>query len=368
MALVKPILTSVPAFDATQSMEFTFTVSSGDAVTGSKLTIKQNDTGAEVYSGTITSTSYKHTLPANTLSNGKYYVASIQTTNRAGNFSTSSNSIQFWCYTQPTITFTNIPDNRLIENSSYNFEATYNQIEGELLSSYDFILYDENDNIVKSISGNDRIYVYDTVPPPTYLNYTFTSLENAIGYKIQVIGYTAYNTVVYSNKEEFYVEYGASQFTSGIELTNNCKDGTVLIQGVIHDLTGESTNGDVVYLTDGDKTVADLRDNSAIWKEQLSFNENYTTYITGKNFTNNSVICKIGDKTEMIYREFLDDTTNQYMCHIELLNTFDDAGIYKYRIFSNSIPKPESTEYLVIYMICGNDLMDIQIENVGGVS
>lgn len=368
MALVKPVLSSVPAFDAKQQMIFEFSANGGDTIVGSKLTIKENDTGTVVYSETKTSSLYNHILDANTLTNNKYYMASIQTQNSSGDFSASSNSIQFWCFTLPTITFINIPSNRIIEASSYNFEATYNQLEGELLNSYGFILYDSDDNIIKDINSGNRTYIYDVTPPPTALNHSFSNLEDGVTYKVQAVGYTKYDTVVYSNKEQFSVKYGSSQFTTGISLTNNCKDGTVLVQCAIHDLTGESTNGDVVYLTEGSVISADLKNNSAIWKEQLSFNENYTTYITGRNFTNNSVICKLGSKTEMIYREFLNDSTNEYMCHIELLNTFDNNGIYKYRVYSNDIPKPAVTDYLVIYMICGNDLMDIQIENIGGAS
>lgn len=368
MALIKPVLSSVAAFDATKSMTFNFVANGGDPFVGSKLTVKLNDTGAVVYSNTISSTSPKYVLPANSLTNGNYYVASIQTVDEDDNYSMASNSIQFWCYTTPVIVFTNIPAGGIVEASSYNFKATYTQLQGELLSSYGFLLYDSNDNLIKSIDGDNRIYVYDTIPPPTYLNYTFTGLEDNTTYKIQAVGYTSQNTVVYSNKETFNVKYGSSQFTSVIKLTNNCKDGTIYIESQIHDLEGESTNGDIEYLTEGSVTAADLRNNGAIWDDQLSFNENYTVYITGRDFNNNTCICQLGDRTGLYYREFYDDLTEEDLCHIELLNRFDSDGIYYYRIYSNDIPKPLETDYLVIQMICGNDMMDIRIENIGGAS
>ena len=74
MALIKPVLSSVAAFDATKSMTFNFIANGGDPFVGSKLTVKLNDTGVVVYSSTIYSTSPRYVLPANSLSNGNYYV------------------------------------------------------------------------------------------------------------------------------------------------------------------------------------------------------------------------------------------------------------------------------------------------------
>ena len=239
MALTRPILNSIAAFDSTQDAVFTFISNGGDKVTGSKLTIKTNDTGETVYEETQETILKQHILPANTLTNNKYYTASIQSMNAAGTLSNPSSSIQFWCYTSPTIEFTNIPSDNIIENSSFTFEATYNQSEGELLSSYDIFLYDENDNIVKGITGDDRIYIYEVFAPPTHISYMFSGLEDGKTYKIEIVGYTAHKTEVHSEKHIFYVEYGITQFTTGIRLTNQCQRGTILIEAELKDLIGK---------------------------------------------------------------------------------------------------------------------------------
>ena len=97
MALTTPTLMQQNAFDATQAHVFTFNVYSGSQITGSKLTIKNNATLETAYDGTITSYAFEHTVPANTLTNGVYYQASIQTMDAQGNFSPASNIIQFYC-------------------------------------------------------------------------------------------------------------------------------------------------------------------------------------------------------------------------------------------------------------------------------
>lgn len=367
MALVRPILNAMAAFDSTKQAVFTFISNGGDKVTGSKLTIKLNDTGETIYSSEQDSTSKQHVLPANTLKNNKYYTASIQSKNSSGTLSSASSSIQFWCYTTPTIQFTNIPSGNVIKGYSFTFDATYNQIEGELLSSYDIFLYNEDDNIIKSVTGDDRIYIYDVLPPPTHISYTFEGLEDGKTYKIEIVGITSCKTEVRSEKLIFNVEYGMTQFTTGIKLTNLCQRGTVLINAELKDLIGESTNGDIVYIVDGDIISADLRNNSALWKEQLSFNENFTMYITGRDFTDNDVICNLGDRNRLYYRKYL-DINGKSKCYIELTNTFDSNEYFAYRIFSNEIDAPISTEFLVIYLLFADGLMDLRIENIGGVS
>ena len=116
MALTKPILNNVAAFDASNSQAFTFNVVGGSQVVGNTLTIKDNTTLSIVYNNTQTSFKLQHIVPAGTLSNGKYYQAYVTTVDAQGNVSVQSNTIQFNCYTQPTFQFTNVSENTVIDN------------------------------------------------------------------------------------------------------------------------------------------------------------------------------------------------------------------------------------------------------------
>ena len=69
MALTKPTLAQIAAFDATNPQQFKFFSQGGSQVTGNILTIKNNVTLEQVYKQMVTTFAYIHTLPANTLVN-----------------------------------------------------------------------------------------------------------------------------------------------------------------------------------------------------------------------------------------------------------------------------------------------------------
>ena len=84
MALTRPSLYTIAAFDASQAQTFRFNVIGGDTVTGSTLTIKNNATLDVVATNTAETYKLENTLPANKLTNGTYYQATIKTRNAAG--------------------------------------------------------------------------------------------------------------------------------------------------------------------------------------------------------------------------------------------------------------------------------------------
>ena len=141
MALTTPILYNVPAFDATKEQVFTFTVVGGSQVVANTLTIKDNATLTTVYSQTQETYRFEHTLPANTLTNGTYYQATLTTKDAQGNESSPSNPIQFYCYSEPTFVISNMPSGNVVTNSSFAFNATYHKEQGDILNAYVLNLY-----------------------------------------------------------------------------------------------------------------------------------------------------------------------------------------------------------------------------------
>ena len=129
MALSQPILYTQDAFDATQATVFRFNVMGGSQVVANTLTIKNNATLQQVYSQSQSTYQFVHNLPANTLTNGTYYQAYINTQDASGDTSPQSNIIQFYCYSEPTFEFDDIPTNHIIPNSSFNFQVNYNQTD-----------------------------------------------------------------------------------------------------------------------------------------------------------------------------------------------------------------------------------------------
>lgn len=232
------------AFDATQAQVFGFNVVGGDQVTANRLTIRDNATNTVVYQETQETFKYEHTLPANTLTNGTYYNATLATQDVAGTYSAESVPIQFYCFTQPEIEFTNIPMPNTITNSSFAFDFSYNQAEGEHLNIYRVNLYNSYQSLISS-SGD--IYVEDGTPP--YLNsYLFNGFENNALYYIELVIETIYNTVVSTGLIQFNVQYEHPDIYSLVELVNNCDEGYIVVRSNIVAIDGISNPDPPIYI------------------------------------------------------------------------------------------------------------------------
>ena len=278
MALTTPTLMQQNAFDATQAHVFTFNVYSGSQITGSKLTIKNNATLETVYDGTITSYAFEHTVPANTLTNGVYYQASIQTMDAQGNFSPASNIIQFYCYSAPTLVFNNIPTANIIPSASFAFEVKYNQAEGEALDNYVFNLYTTAGTL---ISTSGRLY-NTTTTVPTVFAYTFSGFNNGEDYVVEVNAATVEGTQITTGKQTVFVQYSQPGMFSSLYLTNNCKNGYITVQANVIGINGEANPMPPNYQKIGTETVVTLEDNEYVqWTEGYEIPENYTLRIWG---------------------------------------------------------------------------------------
>jgi len=223
MALTTPVAQSLPAFDKSNPQVFSFVSSGGNQVVKNRLTIRNNSTNVIVSQTTVTTFDFKQTLPANVLTNGVYYNFYFNTFDVDNNMSANSNVIAFYCYSQPTITFTNAPSTNVISNSSYTFNTTYAQTQGELLNYLVYYLYDSQGNEISN-SGN----YYSQLTPPISFSHTFNGFEDGSTYKVQVKGISVNNTITLSQLYEFTADFYFPNTYSLISAEN--KDGYVQIQ------------------------------------------------------------------------------------------------------------------------------------------
>ena len=134
MALVKPIVNDIMAFDATQAYTVNFTVNGGDRVVKNEIYIVENDSISEtppIYNDTVTTFDLSHVIPADTLTNGIYYKVKIRTYDELNNESAWSDYYPFYCYTTPSLSFVSLPP--IVSTSTYTFNLRYTQLEGEKL-------------------------------------------------------------------------------------------------------------------------------------------------------------------------------------------------------------------------------------------
>ena len=360
MALTTPILYTVSAFDAMQAQAFNFNVLGGNQVVANTLTIKNNATLATVYSATQNTYKFIHTLPANTLTNGTYYQATLTTKDAQGNESSPSAPIQFYCYSQPMFEISNMPSGNVITNSSFAFTVTYNQAQGEILNAYVFNLYSASGAL---ISTSNTMYNTDTSLPLS-ISYLFSGFEDKASYSIEVTGVTTNGTQITTGRIPFTTDYTKPDMFSFLFLTNNCKGGYITIKSNVIGINGISNPETPTYI---DNKEIDLREAGSYveWVEGYTVTGNWTMRLWGRDFTPNSEIFRFSNiNGDIIIIEYHADATQ---CWFELRAKHND-WVWGYVTESAHIALPSETEQVFCWLGRIDNLYELKIENRGVVS
>lgn len=366
MALTTPILYQVAAFDATSDQIFTFNVVGGSQVTQNTLTIRNNSTGATVYQQTVTSYVFQHTLPANSLTNNTYYNATIITLDSQGNKSQESQPIQFYCYTTPTVTITNMPVNNYVQNSSFEFQAQYDQIENELLNSYRFDLYDTSNTIV-STSGT--IYLGTPTEPPNTFSHLFSGFSDGGQYYIEVTCQTVNNTMVTTGRISFLVNYEFPNIYSIVSLENNMCGGYITITSNMVSIEGQSNPDPPKYVDDN--TMVDLTEEGSwvLYPDGYEVTGDFTIGLWGKSFQDYQNILTMwsdantdADPFKLTLRfmpEYKANDDTKY-CYFDMY-VYSGNSVPAY-VYSNSLEYPAPTQEITIFIRRQSNIFEIYIE------
>lgn len=354
MALTRPILYTTVAFDASQEHTFIFNVVGGDQVTKNRLTIIRQSDNSIVYQSIQEGFAYNHIVQANSLVNGVYYSAYIETYNYENDISSPSDSIQFYCYSTPIFAFQNFPISGIINNSSFNFEIYYNQEENEILNSYIFNLYNSQGSLV-STSGT----LYNTYTTlPILISYIFSGLEDNTNYYIQVNGITIQGTQISTPMQLFYVQYTQPSVYSVIELNNNCEGGYITLKSNLREIDGISNPENPIYVDDD--TAIDLTGvgDYVLWDSGYSINGDFTASLWGHNFNENSTIITMENENTILTIKY--KKNEDYFYYVELI--VENENIIYY-IYSNPILILENDE-LQVFIRRINTLYDISLFNL----
>ena len=245
MALIKPIVNEIVAFDASVGTTVTFTASGGDQVVKNQIkVILNNDSPSEtvVYNHTVTSYNLSHVIPPNELTNGVYYKVAIRTYDAINNVSEWSNYQPFYCYTTPTLNF-NINNGQTLNVLTYNVVLTYRQTQNEKVD-YAFIkLYNANNALIGE-SGN----LYNSTTPPLNFAYTMSGLDNHAQYKLVGTVVTVNGTII-TKEIIFYTNYGTVIVDTDLTATlDNCNGYVNLHSKPLHNLKGISNPDPATYI------------------------------------------------------------------------------------------------------------------------
>lgn len=339
--LVTPVLNSITPFPADSPFTFTFEIfSQGDQVIANTLVIEKISDGSEIYNQKITTFSFEHELPANTLVNGEQYRAKIQTHDIDNNSSEFSESILFYCFSTPEITIDNLTG--IINNSSFEFQGNYYQSEGEELESYRFYLYDSNSVLLAASTekfGEPIIH-------------TFSNLQDDGHYQVEIRVYTTNSITATSGLIPFDVNYISPLFHSAIELENIDDQASIKINLHILNIEGKIEYGAPTY---EDNEWINLKDSGIYFDDAFSIENNFTLKFWCKDITENENLIELLDSNgNVILIKYFDNKFHVYKI---------TDNLTPYYVFSDDISFT-SSDVICVQIQQINDLINIDCEVV----
>lgn len=271
-----PVLRRVFPFPATEDYTFKFDVSgTSKQIVHNELEIKlSSDTSQVVYKKRIQEFRYQHIVPSNTLVNGNQYVALIRTYDFNQVLIGESEPIFFYCFSLPVLQIPTIVDGE-VGNQTVLFSGKYYQAEDEPLQHYQFILYDDNKNILDKSPE-----MFDA-----NIQYEFGGLENRQTYFIELKVFTLNEMQHSTGLIEFTVRYIVPRFNTAVTVENIPDEASIKIECNILRILGWAENEPVEYI---DGEMADLRDNSVWFDEGFSIKNNFTIQMWVKEIVDNS--------------------------------------------------------------------------------
>lgn len=353
----------ITPFDATKGGTITFKWTGNQAI-ANRCVIQNNKTQTVVYDQTVSSFKLEHFVDptlvndGEQLVNGEQYVAYIYITykeNEQDVESEQSERQMFFCFADPEFGFTNIIDEQILNTTTYEFLFKYEQVDGELLNSWQMIVYDQNNS---KLSDSKVQYNTET------LAYTFSGFSNANQYKIRLIGDTVNGIKLDTGYIDFKVSYDLTTLFSMIDCTNLPKQGAILIHSNIISADGIPEKEPVVYVK-GD--YVDLTNNSVTYNEGFLFDGDFSFVIYGYKVSPNKTLVSFSSTenqnfhAELIYRVGYINST-QYKGYVEFRATSN--GVYYYSLMSNYLPALSQEEILGICLVRKGGLYDVQIANL----
>ena len=190
--MAKPIINKITSVDALKDYTVTMTYNGNQPYSnrliiydGNTLGVLYDEPEDVLYDGTTTSFLLKHTIPANTMVNGKKYAVQVQFFDADGVASALSDKYYFWTLETPLFYFEGMKveeeEVNIIKSASLEVNVHYSQSNWEDVKSYKFSIYDDTKSL---LSESDVMYYSGT------LSYVYRGLLNDTTYYIRCTGIT----------------------------------------------------------------------------------------------------------------------------------------------------------------------------------
>lgn len=355
--MAQPILPEIYSWDSIKDKSITFSYS-GNQVFKNQVVIRDNITNTIVYDQTQVTFQLKHVIAATTLANGNYYNLQLRVFDKDDVPSPYSKTEIFCCLASPTFSFLNLTENQIIQNSFFQAQLAYSQVQNEPLNNYQFILYNEH-QIEIARSGT----FYNT----SSLSYTFSNLEDKGKYFFRATGETLNHMVVDTGMITASVRYSTHTLFTKVDLDNLAKMASIRIRSNIVSITGKSNPDPPIYLND---TEVDLRDPESWVKfdEGFEISGDFTAQIKARDIINYSIPLILSNESNEIVIKFMKGTFasqgNIEKAYFELTAS---NSIVSYVTMSNYLTLPiANIDSIYIWIRRINNVYELKAVNLGG--
>ena len=291
--MAKPVIGKVTPFDGNKDKTINLGWN-GDQSHANRLIIYNADTMEVAYDKKVTSFLLSHVIPAETLINGKNWIAQCQVFDVEDIESELSDKVFFQTFKNPEFYFYNISEGQTINAATYEAIIYYFQEDYEDIQSYKFYLYDE----MKSL-----LLESETLYDSNKINYTFKGLSNHTTYNVRCVGITVNGMEIDTGYISFYTDYKVPS-TYGIIYADN---------DALHGYVKLHTNIKVIQYN-GDKTfnfingMIDLRNNFIYYDEGFVIDGDFALRLIGMNLNQTATILELRNtKRSIILSSYLYD-------------------------------------------------------------
>lgn len=283
--MAKPYIKKIQPFDADKDYEITLSWT-GSLATANRILIYDNDTNSLIFDDTVSTYLLKHKIPAHTLANGKKYVIQSQIYDVQSKPSSLSDKVLFYTFETPDFYFENIPENFVIESSSFTGSVHYYSPDWEDISKYIFYLYDASK---KKLLDSGEMTDEDNI------TYNYKGLDNNTAYYLRCTGVTVSGMELDTGYVEVTVKFENPNQYARIYATPVPSQGCIQVASNLVIIQYNGT--DTFEYIDG---MVDLREKTLYYDEGFLIKDDFTVLIRGINLWQNAEIFKMSNKNSSL--------------------------------------------------------------------
>ena len=278
----KPQVNRMQPVDALKDFEITMSYI-GNMPYSNRVIIYNADTLSVVYDKKQSTTLLSHTVPANTLVNGKKYAVQCQVFDSNGVASSLSDKSYFWCFATPSFYFSNINDGDTIANASVYATLIYDQPDWEDISEFKFYLYDE---VKTQLIESEAVYITDN------MNYAYRGLEDDKFYYIRAKGVTVNGIQLDTGYVKIFINYENPEEYKLIQAKCNEQNSVVTYQTNFVVINPSDTTTQYEY----ENGWINLIDKTLVYDKDFIVSGDFTMSIRGRDLYRNTTILKCSNE------------------------------------------------------------------------